>query len=155
MAYNVSRGAYDFAIESGVDRAAAYGGGEELINAMIRARLAAMRPKLAEARFASGYSTLQRLGDGTQSGQYGTARAAVEAYGFGNYADAIMQAEGANEQIRQSSSNAWLDVLTNLDSRRDQARAAQRQLDESAPSWFDRALGVAAVFVPGGRNGKR
>lgn len=147
MAYEVSRGAYDFAIENGLDRMAALGGGEEFINSMIRARVAAIRPKLADARFAAGYSTLQRLGEGTKSGQFGTARAAVESYGFGEYADAIMQAEQSNEQIRQSASNAWLDVLTNLDSRKDQSKAMQRELDESGPSWFDRALGVAAVFV--------
>lgn len=146
-AYQISRGAYDYAVAQGLPQMARVGGGQEFIDSMIRARTAALRPKLAQARFDAQYSVLQRLGEHTQTGQSGTARAAVEAYGFGQYTDSIMAAEQENESMRQSASNAWLNILTDVDSRRDQAVSMQRQIDASRGNWFDRALGVAALFV--------
>lgn len=146
-AYPVSHGAFDFARESGIDRMASMGLGDEFINSMIRARLSTIRPQIQQARFDAGYGTMMRLGEGTISGQGGTARAAVEAYGFGQYADAILQGETANEQFRQNAQGQWMGVLTDLDARKDQAAQLQRQFEEQSKNWFDRALGVASIFV--------
>lgn len=147
MAYDVSHKAFDFAKSQGLQDLAIKGAGPEFMNRFVAARAASLRPELAKARFTVGFNTMSRIGDGTQSGQFGTARAAVDAQGFGAFAQAISDSEKANEGIRSNASTQWMEVLSDLDSRIQSESQFQRQLDAAGPDWFDRALGVAGLFI--------
>jgi hypothetical protein len=148
MSNQISRGAFDYAREAGIERAASEGGGLPFMNRIVAAKAAMLRPQLFQARIAANQDTTNRLGEGTLSGQHGTARAAVEAYGFGEFASSIAESEQANEGIRQQAQGQWMNVLMDYDSRQQQADEFERGLEASKGNWFDRALGIASLVVP-------
>lgn len=147
MAYEISTRAFDYAKDAGLDKLASMGAGPEFMNRFVAAKAASLRPQLSQARFQAGHQTMSRLGEGTMSGQFGAARAAVDAFGFGRFAEAIRESEAANEQIRTGAETQWMNILMDLDSREQSAQQHAEQLEAQEGHWFDRALGVASIFV--------
>lgn len=146
MAYDISTRAFDYAQGIGLDKTAVMGLGAGIKNMMVAARANSLRPELAQARVSAGFDTMSRLGESTGSGQYGTARAAVDAYGFGKFAGFISESEQASANVAQAARSEYLGVLSDLDNREQNERQFQRQIDESRRNPLDTVLGLAPIF---------
>jgi len=141
----ISTRAFDFAREQGIDRMAYMGPGNEVIRNFIASRIASLRPEMNRDRFNAAYGAMSRLGEGTDSGQFGTARAMVEASGLAKMGDAIAAADEYGNSMRTSAQDTFMNILENMDARQQQAD----QFEKSQSGWFDRILGVASVALSG------
>ena len=146
MAYDVSSRAFDYAQGIGLDKTAVMGLGAGIRNMMVAARANSLRPELAQARVNAGFDTMSRLGESTASGQYGTARAAIDAYGFGKFAGFIAESEEASAEVARTARADYMGVLSDLDNREQSERQFQRQIDENRRNPLDTVLGLAPIF---------
>jgi hypothetical protein len=141
----ISTRAFDFARENGIDRIAYMGPGQEVMRNFIAAKVASLRPEMNRERYNAAYSTLSRLGENTQSGQYGTARAMVESSGLAKMNDAIYGAEEYAGSMQTAAQDTFMSILESMDARQQQAD----EFEKSQPDWLDRTLGVLAVGLSG------